>query len=221
MSKDPNPSSRKYDVLLIGASGFTGKYVLEQLIKLRLGSEDIGSGGKPKFEIAIAGRSRAKLDDLVSKVSQKYTTFSGTIDCIEVDFSQLENIVNVTNLSNVVISCVGPYQLFGEPIVEACVLSGTHYVDITGEPRFVEAMFCKYDEGARSKDIMVVHYCGFDSVPADVGSLSVRQKLDALGKATLSIEMFVTLDSTLGSNAINFTTYQSALVAIVDFEQFF
>ncbi|KAJ9088363.1 hypothetical protein DSO57_1023956 [Entomophthora muscae] len=200
-------NQRKYNILVFGASGFTGKYVLAELIK------SIPSDGKPPT-IAIAGRTKAKLEDLLVNLSKESEGFSGKVDCFEVDFSSIEDITNVTGLSSVVISCVGPYQLFGEPIVEACVLSGTHYVDITGEPRFVERMFCKYNEAARSKDIMIVHYCGFDSVPADLGSLLVRQKLNSLGKAALSMEMFISFEPTLAANAINFTTFQSALVAI-------
>lgn len=210
-----NLNKRKYDILVFGATGFTGKFVLEELIRTQQYPDDSALLENNKdFRLAIAGRNLAKLQDLVSAFKKKYPDYSQNIDCLEADVSDFEKVSQATKQASVVISCVGPFSLYGEPIVKACVLNSTHYVDITGEPRFVEEMFCKYNDEARQKDVMIVHYCGFDSVPADMGSLLVKKELISKGLRPLSIEMFVNFASKGSQNAINFTTYESAIIAM-------
>lgn len=206
---------RKYDILVFGATGYTGGYVLEELIRVHEQESDLTLlGDKKKFRLAIAGRNLTKLKELVSEVLKKFPSFKETIDCLEADVTNLEKVSQATCQTKVVISCVGPFRLYGEPIVEACVLTGTHYVDITGEPWFVEDMFCKYNEEARRKNLMIVHYCGFDSVPADMGSLLIRKHLKLKDYWPLSVEMFVSFSTSGSHNAINYTTYESAICAM-------
>lgn len=206
--------NRKYGILIFGATGFTGKFALEELIQIQHQDDSALLKDNKNFRIAIAGRNLNKLQDLVSTLKNKYPDFSQSVDCLEADVSDFEKVSQATKQANVVISCVGPFSLYGEPIVKACVLNSTHYTDITGEPRFVENMFCKYNDEARKKDIMIVHYCGFDSVPADIGSLLVKKEIIAKGLRPLSIEMFVNFASKGSKNAINYATYHSAIIAM-------
>lgn len=74
------------------------------------------------------------------------------------------------------INCVGPYGLYGEPVVEACIAAGTHYVDVSGEPAFMEGIQLKYNQAAEDKGVYIISACGFDSIPADLGSVYLEKK---------------------------------------------
>ncbi|MCL2429044.1 MAG: saccharopine dehydrogenase NADP-binding domain-containing protein [Alphaproteobacteria bacterium] len=140
----------KYDIVLFGATGFVGQLTAEYLVAHAL------EGAR----IAIAGRDRARLEAL------------GTaLDVVVADAGDKASLKTLAESARVVISTVGPYLRYGEPLVAACAAAGTDYVDLTGEPEFVDLMYLRYHEAAKASGARIVHSCGFDSIPYDLGAL--------------------------------------------------
>ena len=143
--------NRKYDIIVFGASGFTGKLVSEYLFK---------SKDSKNISWAIAGRDEDKL----KKIADNYN-----IDYILADSFDLDSLNHICSLSKLVLSTVGPYMIYGENLVYACIENSTHYLDLTGEPQFVTNMYKKYRYKAIKNKSIVIHCCGFESIPADMG----------------------------------------------------
>jgi len=94
---------------------------------------------------------------------------------IVADVSNSDSLQAMARQGKVVINCVGPYRFFGEKVVKACVTEGTHHVDVSGEPQYLENMQLKYHKEAEDKGVYVVGACGFDSIPADCGTTYLIQ----------------------------------------------
>ena len=146
-------AEREYDVVVFGATGFTGALTAEYL------SAAAGAG-----RWAIAGRSREKLDALRERLS-------ADVPVIVADVGDPASLRAMAESTRVVITTVGPYIHYGEPVVAACAAAGTHYVDLTGEPEFVDLMWLRHHDQARRTGAKLVHSCGFDSIPYDLGAL--------------------------------------------------
>lgn len=154
-----------YDVVLFGASGYTGKLVAQYLAR---------RGGRP-FSWALAGRDMRKLEKIRDSLSRIDPALDH-IPLIEANSRDAESMQRLARSARVVISTVGPYITLGEPLVAACAEAGTDYVDLTGEPEFVDRMWLRYHDIARASGAHIVHCCGFDSVPHDLGAyFTVRQ----------------------------------------------
>ena len=156
----------EYDLVIMGATGFTGKLVVEYLI------ENYGVENE-EFTWAIAGRDINKLERLRS--SFKYIdSNSNKIPRLVVDSHDTNSLDKMTSISRLVISTVGPYLKFGEALVESCVKNGTHYCDLTGEVPFIRKSIDAFDIKAKKNNCRIVHSCGFDSVPSDIGVLLLQ-----------------------------------------------
>src|SRR5207245_8114568 len=94
-----------------------------------------------------------------------------SLDLLQADTGNADSIRKVAESARVVITTVGPYIHHGEPVVAACAAAGTDYVDLTGEPEFVDLMWLRYHEQAQSTGARLIHSCGFDSIPHDLGAL--------------------------------------------------
>ena len=165
---------KKYDLVVYGASGFTGKQVARYL--------DQKKGARLHW--AIAGRSRSKLELLASQLSSK-----PAVECA--DSSSYETLKALAEKTRVLITTVGPYDLYGEPVVRACVESGTDYVDITGETPFVRQMIHRFHDQAKQQGTRIVPFCGFDSVPSDIGTFClVRRMQKDSGVGAQSVDSF-------------------------------
>jgi len=150
-------SGRKYDLIVYGATGFTGAYTAEYIAQ-----------HDKNLKWAIAGRSIPKLE----KVRERLVAIDPELKNIELivaDSSNPNSLDEAFKQATVIISTVGPYVKYGTPVVEACLRQGTHYVDITGEHCWVKEIIDKYHEEAVSKGVMIVPFCGFDCVPSDIG----------------------------------------------------
>ncbi len=158
---------RTYDVVLFGATGFTGRLIAEYLARTY--------GASVKW--AIAGRNAGKLADVKAAVTA-IDPACADIGTIEADNTDQDSLVDMAKQAKVVLTTVGPYADYGEPLVRACVAGGADYVDITGEPEFVDAMIASYGDAARDKGLRIVSCCGFDSIPHDLGVLYTVQQLD-------------------------------------------
>ncbi|NXH70996.1 SCPDL oxidoreductase, partial [Hydrobates tethys] len=134
----------------------------------------------------------------------------GVLLCDVGDAASLAAMARQTRL---VLSCVGPYRFFGEPVVEACVENGASCIDISGEPQFLEGMYLKYNEKAAEKGVYVIGSCGFDSIPADMGVLYTRDKL----KGTLTaVESFLTVKFGPEGSCGHDGTWKSAVYGLAD-----
>ncbi len=157
-------AERSYDVVVFGATGFTGTLTAEYL----------AAHAPPETRWAVAGRSAAKLGALVGRLRGSACPPSGHLVADVDDEASLEAMARTTRA---LITTVGPYDRFGEPVVRACVDEGTHYLDLTGEPQFVQRIVERYHERARAAGVKVVHCCGFDSIPHDLGVLFTLDQL--------------------------------------------
>src|SRR5687767_7934311 len=144
---------RDFDLVMFGATGFTGKLVAEYI-----------ANQKPK-RWAIAGRNKEKLEDLGLDVP-----------ILIVDAMDAAQCKAVAERARVVCTTVGPYQKYGSLLVAACAEAGTHYCDLTGEVNWMRDMIDANHDRARKSGARIVHTCGFDSIPSDLGCWATQQE---------------------------------------------
>jgi short subunit dehydrogenase-like uncharacterized protein len=152
--------TRKYDIVVFGATGFTGGKTAEYLAR----------NAPPEVRWAIAGRSQQKLES----VKAKLTALDGrceNIGTIQASVDDPGSLARMAAQTRVLLTTVGPFIDYGEPVARACIEQGTDYVDSTGEPQFVQMLLRRYAEEAQRRNVRIVPSCGFDSIPADLGAL--------------------------------------------------
>ena len=154
----------KYDFVIYGATGFTGKLVVEYAITQYNNNNEISW--------AIAGRNNKKLEH----VQEKYNLPSN-IGKIIVDSNDQHSIDEMVSQTKCVLTTVGPYQLYGEKIIKTCISSGTDYVDLCGEPGFMHKIISECSAEAKETGARIVFSCGFDSIPFDLGVLFVQEEV--------------------------------------------
>ncbi|WP_329250517.1 saccharopine dehydrogenase family protein [Streptomyces canus] len=182
-------ADRPYDIVLFGATSFAGVLTAEYL----------AAHGPEDLRWAIAGRSEDKLRALREKLPE------GTdVEVLTADVSDPESLRALAGHARVVATTVGPYLTYGEELVAACADAGTDYLDLSGEPEFVDLMYVRHDARARETSARLVHACGFDSIPHDLGVyFTVRQLPEGV---PLTVDGFVTADATFSGG-----TFASAL----------
>jgi short subunit dehydrogenase-like uncharacterized protein len=186
---------RPYDLVLLGATGFTGQLVAAHL------ADRVGP-----LRWAIAGRDR----DRLHQVAEGLAASGGSAPGIEVvDVADLVGLLDLAARTTTLATTVGPYARLGEPVVQACVRAGTDYADITGEPAFVDLLRARYDADAARQGVRIVTCCGFDSVPHDLGvAFTVAQLPDDV---PLTVRGYVR-----GQGRLSGGTLHSAVGAIAD-----
>jgi len=155
-----------FDLIVFGATGFTGRLVAQYLLQA------YGAGGKYASEAptwAMAGRSQGKLEQMRDELGAPRD-----LPLITVDAQDANALRAMTQQTKLVITTVGPYQLHGEPLLKACVETGTDYVDLCGEPNWMADMVGRHHAGAQASGARIVFSCGFDSVPFDAGVLYLQ-----------------------------------------------
>ncbi|MFH8568446.1 saccharopine dehydrogenase family protein [Streptomyces sp. NPDC017993] len=151
-------SGRAHDLVLYGATGFAGALTAEYLAR----------HAPADCRWALAGRSTEKLQRLRDRLAA-IDPACADLPLLRVDSDDAESLRALAADTRVLATTVGPYLLHGEPLVAACAAAGTDYVDLTGEPEFIDRMFLRYDAKARASGARLVHACGFDAVPPDLG----------------------------------------------------
>jgi len=167
-------TERDFDVVLFGATGFTGQLVAEQL------AERAPEGTR----IALAGRSLAKLGEVRDQLGDRAADWP----LLLADSANQATLTKLARSTVALASTVGPYAKYGLPLVEACAKAGTHYVDLTGEVLFMRESIDAYDEIARGTGARIVHACGFDSIPSDLGVLVLHEVAGPLTETTLLVK---------------------------------
>jgi short subunit dehydrogenase-like uncharacterized protein len=158
-------SEREFDVIVWGATGFTGRLVVEYI------ADAYGVDGDLKW--ALAGRNEEKLKE----IRQAYLP-DGLVDKLPLVFADSADPASLEAMvarTKVICTTVGPYAKYGTPLVEACVAAGTDYCDLTGEVQWMGQVIPDFQEAARASGARIVHTCGFDSVPFDMGAWHVQQ----------------------------------------------
>jgi short subunit dehydrogenase-like uncharacterized protein len=183
-------AERDYDVVLFGATGFTGALTAEYL----------AAHAPDSTRWALAGRSMSKLEQVRARLGSG----SAELSLLQADATDPGSVREIAEAARVVITTVGPYIRYGEPLVAACAAAGTDYVDLTGETEFVDRMWLSYQEQALESGARLVHSCGFDSIPYDLGALFTVEQLPE--GVPISLEGFVRIGGTFSGG-----TYQSMI----------
>jgi short subunit dehydrogenase-like uncharacterized protein len=176
-------AERAHDVVVFGATGFTGALTAEYLAR----------SGATRW--ALAGRSQSKLEGVRDRLA------AGDVALLIADIGDPASIQRVAESAKVVITTVGPYINYGEPVVAACAAAGTHYVDLTGEPEFVDLMWLRHHEQAERTGAKLVHSCGFDSIPYDLGALYTVSALPE--GVPIKLEGFVRVSGTFSGGTLH------------------
>ncbi|OEY95045.1 saccharopine dehydrogenase [Acinetobacter proteolyticus] len=154
-----------YDLVVFGATSFVGQ-ILTRYLAEYLATQ------KEQIRWAIAGRSQQKLQ----QVKDTLGTVGQVVPILVADASNPSELDALCAQTRVVVSTVGPYALYGEPLIQACVNNGTDYCDLTGETQWIKHMITKYATQAQQSGARIVHCCGFDSVPSDMGVYYLQQQ---------------------------------------------
>jgi short subunit dehydrogenase-like uncharacterized protein len=158
-------AERQYDVALFGATGFTGGLTAEYL----------AANGPADLRWALVGRNRGKLEAVAARLAAGGGEAPAP-DLLEADAADAGALAKVAESARVVATTVGPYALYGGPLVAACAAAGSDYVDLTGEPEFVDRTWIEHRAEAERTGARLVHCCGFDSIPHDLGAyFTVKQ----------------------------------------------
>ena len=165
--------SRDLDLVLYGATGFVGKLTAEYLAR----------AAPDEARIGLAGRSQQKLEAVRDELGSRATDWP----LVVADAAERAALDELAKRTAAVATTVGPYRLYGMPLVEACATAGTHYADLTGEPLFMRDTTERWDAPAQASGARIVHTCGFDSIPSDIGVLTLHQAAGELAEATLVV----------------------------------
>lgn len=160
--------TEKLDLVLFGATSFVGQLTAKCLADHLQTADTAITWG-------LAGRSQPKLEKLRESLGERYAG----LPIIIADADNATELDAMCERTNVVVSTVGPYTLYGEKLIAACAASGTDYADLTGEVQWVHRMMARYEADAKASGARIVHCCGFDSVPSDMGVFYLQQQMKA------------------------------------------
>ena len=179
---------RDCDLVLFGATGFVGRLVARRLAELELG----------ELRVGLAGRTPAKLQALSDELGVDWPL-------IVADSSDAGSLAELARRSRVMVTTVGPYARDGLPLVRACAEAGTHYADLTGEPKFVRDSIDANQDTATRTGAKIVHACGFDSVPSDLGMLALADQVssDGAGELTTATLLVISIKGGLSGGTID------------------
>ncbi|GJS87899.1 probable mitochondrial saccharopine dehydrogenase-like oxidoreductase [Tanacetum coccineum] len=190
-----------YDIIIFGASGFTGKHVVKEALKFV-------SPDSPIKNLALAGRNSTKLTEALKWAAPSHPD----VLILIADSSNQPSLHRMTSQARLVLNCTGPYRLHGDPVIDACAKAGCDYLDICGEHEFMERMEAVYYDKAIEMGSLVVSTCGFDSVPAELG-LMFNSMQWVSPSVPNRVEAYVQLES-IKRIVGNFATYESAVLGL-------
>ncbi|MEM6992614.1 MAG: saccharopine dehydrogenase NADP-binding domain-containing protein [Myxococcota bacterium] len=195
---------KKYDVIVYGATGFTGGRVAAYLAS----TDDL-----PPAAWALAGRDLNKLRAVRAKLAEARPALAD-LSLHQASAEDPESLADIAVRARVILTTVGPYERYGKPLVRACVEAGTDYVDLTGEPGFWKEIIDEHDAAAQTSGALIVPCCGFDSIPHDVGAWLVARALR--DDATATADPIVVNGYVAAKGAPSGGTWNSALSILKD-----
>lgn len=198
-------AAKKFDVIVFGATGYTGKHCVKELAEIW--------DEYPDLKWAVAGRSMEKLRGVVEWATEKTGRDLKQVGFICADISDEASLNSMCQQGKLVLNVVGPYSLYGLPVIEACIKNKCHHVDISGELLFLEKLQLDYHEKAKEAGVYIVESCGFDSIPAEMGVLFTKEKFPGILN---SVESYVSAKFGPEGYRINFGTLHSALQMVPD-----
>ncbi len=172
-------AERPYEIILFGATGFTGKLVAEYLVK----------HAPADLRWALAGRGREKLEAVRAGLAREDAR-AASLPILLGDSQDQASMDALAKATQVVCTTVGPYIKYGHALAAACANHGTHYCDLTGEVPFMREVIDRHHARARETGARIVHTCGFDSIPSDLGVLVIHERAKALGKKLAWVRFF-------------------------------
>lgn len=189
--------ARAFDIIVYGATGFTGKRVAKYLVE-----------SHPEIKTAISGRNSTKLEALASELG--IPSDHALIASIDNDEQSKTILQSTLAKAKIVIACAGPFRHFGEAIVRAAIDAGTDYLDLCGEPQFFDDMLAKYDKKATENSTLVLSACAFDCVPAELSAQLAKMECKKLypSSPVTNIDIVHTF---LGESTGNATTFHAAV----------
>jgi short subunit dehydrogenase-like uncharacterized protein len=164
-------ADRELDIVLFGATSFVG----------RLCAEYLSRAAPSEVRVGLAGRSRERLRDLQTSLGGRAADWP----LLVADTTDQESLSALAATTRVLTTTVGPYRRYGLPVLEACAIAGTHYADLTGEVLFMREAINRFDAVAIGSGARIVHSCGFDSIPSDLGVLLLHEAITAEGTGQL------------------------------------
>jgi short subunit dehydrogenase-like uncharacterized protein len=188
---------RRFDIVLWGASGFTGQLVANYLLE----------HGPKDLSWALAGRNRHKLEKIRGELGESHKA-ANELPILIGDSKDSQSLNALAQETTVVISTVGPYAKYGSELVAACVEARTHYCDLTGESQWIRRMIDTHHDAAIANGTRITHCCGFDSIPSDIGVFMLGEEFLRRGARLQEIKTYVgemkgglsggTIDSMIG-----------------------
>ncbi|XP_019695990.1 saccharopine dehydrogenase-like oxidoreductase [Harpegnathos saltator] len=198
-------SDSRLDVVIFGATGYTGKLVVKYAV-------DFCKEWQLKF--GIAGRRKEALENVL----KEFAADAGNVPIILANVNDEKSLEKMTECAKVLINCCGPFRFYGEPVVKACITTRTHYVDITGEPQFIENMQLLYNKMAQEAGVYIVPACGWESVPSEMGIIFIQKKF---GGEVNSIEIYAQAyaEAKNKSPLVNYGTWESLVYSITHWNE--
>ncbi|WP_299186001.1 saccharopine dehydrogenase NADP-binding domain-containing protein [uncultured Psychrobacter sp.] len=180
MNNDMDTQKRTYAVVLYGATSFVGQITAHYLAQFLADNSEQSGEDSQSVTWAIAGRDQEKLEKLQTELSsaQQNGDTKAKVNIIVANSNDDASLDKMTKQAQVVISTVGPYLKYGEPLIKSCTKNGTDYVDLTGEAIFIKDMMDKYQDAAKQSGARIVNSCGFDSIPSDLGVYYTQQQAE-------------------------------------------
>lgn len=175
-------SERTFDVVVYGATGFTGKLVAEYLA-----SDRSTTPAPADLRWAIAGRNEAKLEAVRQDLGLP------TLPILVADSQDGAALDAITSQTRALITTVGPFYVYGQEVVASCVRNGTHYCDLTGETHFAWAMDRRHHAAAQESGACIVHNAGYDSIPSDLGTWMMHEHLQSQGAQIQEVAAYARL----------------------------
>lgn len=191
-------AQQKLDIIIFGATGYTGKYTVQEVAKF---------AKQNSLKFGVAGRRIEALKAVV----KEFAPNAGDVPIIVADLKDEESLTKMTAQAKVIINCCGPYRFYGEPVIKACIKTNTDHIDVSGEPQFMETMQLKYNKAAQDAEIYIISACGADSVPCDLGIIATEEKFK--GQVN-SVESYLRFTKDGNGAILNYGTWESAVYGV-------
>ncbi|RZF42175.1 hypothetical protein LSTR_LSTR004324 [Laodelphax striatellus] len=200
----------RLDLVVMGATGFTGKHVVRTVMDLAR-----ERGG---FSWGVAGRNEQKLRKLMETLTATTGQDVTKVPVLIADIEDEVSLKEMTKRARVVLNCCGPYRFYGEKVIKACIQTKTHHVDVAGEPQYMEEMQLHYNDAAAEQGVYIISACGLSGVPADVGVVHFSKLFDGIVN---DLDFFISFEYTGTKNIgtpVHYATWESAVHGLANLD---